>query len=62
MIEKLSPEYPIRELCAVLEVSRSGYYAWQKGQKSARELANRLMADRSRHCSRPSASGMGARG
>jgi len=25
MIEAMSKEYPIRELCAVLEVTRSGY-------------------------------------
>jgi len=45
MIEKLSQEYPIRELCAVLEVSRSGYYAWRGGQESARQLGNRLLAE-----------------
>lgn len=44
MIEELSQEYPIRELCAALNVSRSGYYAWRAGQESARELANREMA------------------
>lgn len=44
MIEHLSESYPIRELCAVLEVSRSGFYAWQSGQQSARELANLVMA------------------
>ena len=27
MIEEQSQEYPIRELCAALQVSRSGYYA-----------------------------------
>jgi len=44
MIEEQSQEYPIRELCAALNVSRSGYYAWRAGQESARELANRVMA------------------
>jgi transposase InsO family protein len=44
MVKKLSPEHPIRELCAALEVSRSGYYAWRDKQGSARELANRVMA------------------
>jgi putative transposase len=44
MIEEQSQEYPIRELCAALNVSRSGYYAWRTGQESARELANRVMA------------------
>jgi putative transposase len=44
MIEEQSQEYPIRELCAALNVSRSGYYAWRAGQESARELANGVMA------------------
>jgi transposase InsO family protein len=45
MIEELSQEYPVRELCAVLAVSRSGYYAWREGREGARELANRVMAE-----------------
>ena len=44
MIEEQSHAYPIRELCAALKVSRSGYYGWRAGQESARELANREMA------------------
>ena len=48
MIEALAKEYPVRELCALLEVTRSGYYAWRNGQDSARELANRLWAERIR--------------
>ena len=44
MIKELSQEYPIRQLCAALNISRSGYYAWRAGQESARELANREMA------------------
>lgn len=43
MIEELSKDYPVRELCAVLGVTRSGYYQWCRGQESARELANRLL-------------------
>jgi transposase InsO family protein len=38
----MAQEYPVRELCQVLEVTRSGYYAWRNGQETARELANRL--------------------
>jgi putative transposase len=45
MIEELSKKYPVRELCAALEVTRSGYYAWSRGQEGARELANRLMVE-----------------
>jgi len=43
MIEELSKDYPVRELCAVLGVTRSGYYQWCRGQESGRELANRLL-------------------
>jgi putative transposase len=45
MIEELSKEYPVRELCAVLQVSRSGYYGWYQGQETAREVANRQLAE-----------------
>lgn len=45
MIEELCPDYPIRELCAVLQVSRSGYYGWCHGQETAREAANRQLAE-----------------
>lgn len=48
MIEAMSKEYPIRELCAVLEVTRSGYYAWRSGQETAREASNRLWIERIR--------------
>ncbi len=43
MVEEMAQDYPVRELCAVLEVTRSGYYAWRQGQETARELANRLL-------------------
>src|SRR6516165_5036969 len=26
----MAKDYPVRELCAVLELSRGGYYAWRK--------------------------------
>ena len=45
MIEKLSPERGVRDLCELFEVTRSGYYAWSRGQEGARELANRVMAE-----------------
>jgi transposase InsO family protein len=48
MIQAMSKEYPIRELCAVLEVTRSGYYAWRRGHKTARELADHLWIERIR--------------
>jgi putative transposase len=33
-------EYPVKRMCGVLGVQRSGYYAWKKRPKSAREQAN----------------------
>src|SRR5262249_24665963 len=45
MIEAMAKNYPVRELCAVLEVARSGDYGWRNGQESARELANRLLVE-----------------
>lgn len=44
MVEELSPEHSVRDLCDLLEVSRSGYYAWQRGAETAREQANRELA------------------
>ncbi len=43
MIERLAQDFAVRDLCQALGVSRSGYYAWQAGQESARELDNRLL-------------------
>lgn len=44
MIEELSKEQNVRDLCELFEVTRSGYYAWSRGQESARELANRAVS------------------
>lgn len=48
MVEAMCKDYPIRELCAVLEVTRSGYYAWRGGHETARDLANRLWIEQIR--------------
>lgn len=45
MIEQLSKEYPIEELCRVLEVARSGYYCWLHGPPTARDRANGQLAE-----------------
>ena len=45
MIEELSKEHGVRELCELLEITRSGYYAWSRGQESGREVANRLVVE-----------------
>ena len=43
MIESLAKDFAVRDLCQVLGVWRSGYYAWQAGQESARQLDNRRL-------------------
>ena len=43
MIGKLAKEYPMRQLCEVLEVARSGYYRWRQGRSNARQAANALL-------------------
>lgn len=48
MVEELSQDYPVKELCAVLEVTRSGYYAWLNGQETARQIANHLLVQQIR--------------
>ena len=40
-IEDHRNAYPVRTLCAVLEVSPSGYYAWRDRPESARHVADR---------------------
>ena len=39
-IQTLEKEYPMTELCAAFEVSRSGYYDWRERKPSARQAAN----------------------
>ena len=43
MIAQLVEDYPIRQLCEVLQVTRSGYYVWRQGRQSARTMANQLL-------------------
>jgi transposase InsO family protein len=44
-IEELSSEHDVRDLCELLEVSRSGYYAWCRGVETARETSNRMLGE-----------------
>lgn len=43
MIEKLAAQYPVYQLCLAFGVTRSGYYAWLKGQETPRQQANRAL-------------------
>jgi transposase InsO family protein len=45
MIEQLAQDFAVRDLCQVLGVSRSGYYAWLGGRETDRELANRCLVE-----------------
>jgi putative transposase len=39
----MAVDYPLTELCALLEVSRSGYYAWRKRPPSAHQLRDQAL-------------------
>ena len=45
MIGELSKEESVADLCALLGVARSGYYAWLQGRKSGRAENNRLLLE-----------------
>jgi transposase InsO family protein len=42
----MQPDHPLRELCAALEVSRSGYYAWRARGPSVRSQANARLLEK----------------
>jgi hypothetical protein len=42
----MSGEHSIKTLCAVLTVSRSGYYSWQNAGESARARETRELTER----------------
>lgn len=44
MIERLSVQYPVKDCCLALNVSRSGYYQWKEGNQSDRALEERKLA------------------
>lgn len=48
MISHLATEYPVRTLCQVLEVTRSGYYQWRGKVAGPRALANQKLLEQIR--------------
>ena len=43
-IQELSSKHEVRDLCELLGVSRSGYYAWLTRAETARQTSNRTLA------------------
>ncbi|MGQ9890165.1 MAG: IS3 family transposase [Aggregatilineales bacterium] len=58
-IRQETDNYPIRRLCAVLEVSHSGYYAWLKRGPSQRAQANERLSQEIERVHRDSRSSYG---
>jgi len=48
VISHLATEYPVRTLCQVLEVTRSGYYQWRGKVAGPRALANQKLLEQIR--------------
>jgi putative transposase len=44
MIDELSTTHAVGDLCQLLGVTRSGYYAWRNGRETDRDLQNRQLA------------------
>jgi putative transposase len=44
-MKQMAPEYTVTELCQALEVARSGYYRWRRGQITARAAANSKLVE-----------------
>jgi putative transposase len=45
-VKTCASEFPVARVCAVLNVSESGYYAWLKRTPSQREQANQTLKAR----------------
>lgn len=39
----LSQEYPVKDICKMMGVSRSGYYKWLRREPSSREINREFM-------------------
>jgi len=44
-IREHQEEFSIQRMCRILEVTRSGYYAWKPEQSSPREMQNRVLVE-----------------
>ena len=44
-IEDRRVDYPVRVMCAVLDVSPAGYYTWRSRPESQQSAANRKLVD-----------------
>ena len=53
-IEAEKANHAVSTMCRVLEVSRSGYYAWSSRPPSERTVANAALVGEIRRLSRPS--------
>lgn len=42
-IERHKDSYPVKKMCALLNIKRSSYYAWKKRRPSQRELINQIL-------------------
>ena len=45
-VEAEAAQFPVSLLCRVVGVTRQGFYAWKRRPPSARELADRDLAER----------------
>ena len=43
IVERLSRDYDVQDICALMGVSRSGYYKWKKREKSERDIKREEM-------------------
>ena len=48
LIEEHREKYAVQRMCRVLQVSRSGYYAWRRRPLSEREMANQELVEQIR--------------